>query len=111
MTFLFSPIGRALMIVAALTIWTIYQREQAASGAREACQNAQLQVTVDEITRQLEAAEKALGEAQKQSVVTESELAALEKEYAAARESIPSETRSDSCLIPGPAVERLRNIK
>lgn len=111
MTFLFSPIGRALLIVAALTAWTIYQREQAASGAREGCQNAQLQLTIDELTRQRDAAEKALGEAQKQSVITESELAALEKEYAAARESIPSETRSDTCLIPGPAIERLRNIK
>lgn len=111
MTFLLSPLGRALMVVAALTAWTVYQRTQAANGAREACQAAQLQLTVDELMRQRDAAEKALGEAQKQSAKTESEMAALEKEYAAARESIPTESRSNSCVIPKSVIDRLRNIK
>lgn len=111
MTFLLSPLGRALMIVAALTIWTIYQREQAASGAREACQTAQLQLTVDEIMRQRDAAEKALNDAQAQSIKTESELAALEEEYAAVRESISTEDRNRSCTIPNSTIDRLRNIK
>ena len=111
MTFLLSPLGRALMIVAALTAWTVYQRTQAANGAREACQSAQLQLTVDELMRQRDAAEKALDEAQKQSIKTESELAALENEYAAALASIPSKDRSNSCAIPKSSIDRLRNIK
>jgi septal ring factor EnvC (AmiA/AmiB activator) len=108
--FIASPIGRWVVIGFLLVGWTVYQREQAADKARDECQDEQLQKTVDEITRQRDAARQALADAETQRQKTEAEMEQLENE----RDRIVSdlqERAADSCVIPDDAIERLRNIR
>lgn len=111
MSFLSSPFAKPLLIVLAFVAWTVYQRDQAAKGAREACQASQLAVTVDELNRQLEASQKATAAAEERNKKTDEALQALENESAKAVSSIPAKDRKGSCAIPADTIKRLRSIK
>lgn len=110
MAFLTSPLGRVILIGAALLAWTVYQREQAADRARGACQTETLQRTITEISRQRDALESALLEAEKQSERTEAELRQMEVARDEAMQTLQGHA-SDSCVIPADALERLRSIR
>lgn len=108
-SFAFSPIGRWVMIGLAVLAFVAYQREQAASDARESCQADQLRQTLEEVTRQREAAREALADAEEQAEQTEAELEQLEND----RDQIIAdlETGADTCTVPDDIVERLRDIR
>lgn len=108
--FAFGPIGRWLLIGLAFLAWTAHQRNQAADRAREECQAEQLQNTVDEITRQRDAARAALTAAQEREQQARDEMSGLEKE----RDEIVAELAEagqDSCRIPDATLDRLRDIR
>ena len=105
--FLFSPVGKWAMIGLALVAWTVYQREQAADKARESCQAEQLLKTVNEITRQRDAAQAALDTARTQEGKTAEEISKLESDLA----QIKKLQDGGSCSIPLSTLERLRDIR
>lgn len=108
--FLIGPTGRWVVIILAFISWTAYQRHDAASAARDECHADQLQQTLDEITRQRDAARKALDAAESRADKTEQDMAELE----AQRDQIISdleERAADSCVVPSDAIERLRLIR
>jgi peptidoglycan hydrolase CwlO-like protein len=112
--FLGSPIGKVLLILAALTWWTVHNRNQAAEAARTECRAEQLQKTLDEMERQKGAAEKALAEAEKQQAETDKELAELEAERdrIIAENAAPTDAEKRECRRLSPAMrERLQRIK
>lgn len=115
--FFFSPLGRVIAIVAVLAAWTIYQRDQAADRAREECQAEQLQKTLDEVRRQLDAAQRVVADAEKQQAVTDREMAELEKERDSILEQLnakpdPEKPDAKSCRrVPDDLRKRLRNIR
>ena len=113
LSFALSPLGKAGMILLALTVWTIYQREQAADKARQECQAEQLQKTVDEITRQRDAARKALEDAEKQQAATDKEMADLESDKNALLKELANAEKpaGGACRISPAVRERLRNIR
>lgn len=108
--FFATPLGRVALIGAALLAWTVYQREQAADTAREQCQAETLQRTLDEITRQRDAAQAALAEAEERADRTAEEMERLENARDEAIQSL-QERAVDSCVVPDDALERLRNIR
>lgn len=108
--FLLSPLGKVLAVTLALVAWTAYQRHDAAEKAKQECQAEQLQKTVDETKRQLEAANKSAKEARDQAARSEREMAALQRDM----ESVNEEARklsSTACVVPDALRGRLQNIK
>lgn len=110
LAFFLGPVGRWVAILAAFLAWTVYQREQAATAAREECQAAQLQKTLTEVLRQRDAAQAALEEAARQAAQTAREMSALDEERNAALQQL-AERGVDSCDIPDDVLDRLRNIR
>lgn len=109
--FFMGSTGRWVAIGIALLVWTTYQREQAASKAREQCQTEQLRKTLEEIARQRDAARQALDEAEKQAMISEREMSDLERErdrLIAEQKQAPADR---ACIIPDSTRKRLRNIK
>ena len=78
LTLAFSPVGKIVIGVVAFLLWLGFHDAKVANRARGECQAEQLQRTVDEISRQRDAAAKALTEAEAQRKSTETELAELE---------------------------------
>lgn len=107
--FLTSPLGKVLIVILALGAWTVYQREQAANKAREECQSAQLQKTLDETLRQQQAAEDALGAARDQAEQTKFEMAALRKQLE--QTNAEAVQLTDPCNVPESVRRRLSDIK
>lgn len=108
--FLLGPAGRWVALAAALLLWTVYQRDLAATAARSECREAQLEATISEMERQTEAARTALRQAQEQAARTRAELAELEGEHNAILAELAG--RGDSvCAIPADVLDRLRAIR
>lgn len=103
--------SKPVIIAVALLAWTVYQRDLAAKGAREACQSTQLQLTLNEITRQRDAAVAALTAAENQAKQTRLEMNALEQLNAKIKSSLDQGEMPGSCIIPDSIVNRLRDIK
>lgn len=106
LSFLFSPAGRALLIVLAFTGWTMYQRHDAATQAADACQADVLRQQITEQNRQLAAARAVAAAAREKANQTEAELSQLRTEADALRKSL-----SGVPDIPPDVRERLRNIR
>jgi predicted negative regulator of RcsB-dependent stress response len=100
-----SPLGKVVVVVLALTAWTGYQRHQAATKAREACQAEQLRKTIAEIERQRDAARSALEAAEARADSSDQELGKLKEEMNAIR------VEGTECVVPDSAIEQLRNIR
>lgn len=110
LSFAFSPLGKIIIGVVAFFIWLAAHDAKVANRARGECQSEQLQRTVDELTRQKNAATAAAAEAEKQSKITEAEMAELEKSRDEVVARLQDAGRS-SCHIPSDAIDRLRNIR
>lgn len=108
--FAFGPVGRWLLIGAAVLAWTVAQRHDAATKARAECRADQLQATLDETIRQREIAEAALKLAQDRSEQAQIELDQLEAENDQIKADLGAE-RGRECRVPRNATKRLRNIK
>ena len=108
-TFIGSPMGRAVLLLAAFLAWTGYQRHDAARKATEALTVKIEAKTAEEYQRQLDAAREVADNARKRA--TESEQRATELE--AERDSIIEDLRAapdGDCPIPDDVRERLRRI-
>lgn len=109
-SFVTGPVGRWVAIGLAFLVWTAYQREMAATDARNECQAEQLQKTLDEVQRQRDIAQEAVRDAERRANSTEQELAELE----ASRDQIIfdlKEHAESSCVVPSDVIERLRLIR
>lgn len=90
--------------------YTVWQREQAASKAREECQAEQLADTLKETKRQLEAANEALAAAEKQIAADDMAAAQRAKDL----ESINADAKklgTKSCAIHKSITDRLSAIR
>lgn len=101
-----SPVGRALGLLLALVVWTTYHRLDAASEARQSCEDAQLVATVEERERQLAVAEKIAQDARDRADQAEAEMRDLRE----AADAI-IEQAGDTCDIPDGVRQRLRDIR
>ncbi len=107
---LLGPLGKYLLIGLVVVGWTLYQRHDAATKAREECQAEQLRAEIAEIKRQQDATEAALAAAEKQQQTTDAELASLEAE----RDQIKKDAAAasgQSCKFAKSTLQRLRNIR
>ncbi len=109
-SFFTSPIGRYALIGAAFLAWTVWQREQAATKAREQCQAETIQRTLEETQRQKEGVEAALEAAKAKAIETDKELAAKDDENARIRREIPKAVAAGPCRIPTRTLDRLRGL-
>ena len=108
-TFIGSPMGRAVLLLAAFLAWTGYQRHDAAEKAVAALRAEIEAKTAEKYQRQLDAAREVADNARKRA--TESEQRATELE--AERDSIIEDLRAapdGDCPIPDDVRERLRRI-
>jgi septal ring factor EnvC (AmiA/AmiB activator) len=109
-SFFLGPVGRWVALAAALSLWTVYQRDLAATSARAECRQEQLEATISEMERQRDAARTALQQAREQAARTRAELAELEGEHNAILAELAE--RGDSvCVIPDDVLDRLRAIR
>lgn len=104
--FLRSPVGRAFGVALVFCAWTAYQRVDAASDAKAACQQDQFEALVAEKERQLAVAEEIAQDARKRADKAESEMLELRE----AADAITSEL-GGSCDIPDDIRQRLRAIR
>lgn len=101
-----NPMGQALGVLLALTIWTVYQRQDAASDAESLCQQEQFEAQVAEKERQLAVAEEIAQDARRRADSAEAEMLTLRE---AANEVL--EESGPSCDIPDDLRQRLRDIR
>lgn len=102
----------------ALLAWTAYQRHDAASTARAACENVQLRADMAELARQLAARDRLLKETTARADATESEIEKLEKDRdgilaelaALAPPAADGEPVAPKCTYPAGIAKRLREI-
>lgn len=104
-----SSIGKIVIAALALVVWTLYQRDAAADKAREECQAATLRQTVTEITRQREAAKRALEMARDQTKQTTVEMTALQRDHDQLKQDY--QDAQSACAVPDAATRRMRNIR
>lgn len=105
-----NPAVKVVLALAAIVLWTAYQRDQAATDARAECRAAQLEQTISEMERQRREGEDALRAAREQAERTQAELAALEGEHNAILAQL-SDRGSGACSIPLDVLDRLRAIQ
>lgn len=108
-SWLFSPMGKIVMIVAAFLSWTAYQRHTAATAATAQCQTAELRADIKEITRQRDAAWAVLADAERRQAASEAAMARLEREGDAIKKDAAA--LKDKCPIPRGVTKRLSNIR
>lgn len=104
-TVLRSPIGRAVGLLLAFVAWTTYQRLDAASDARQSCNDAHFVAQVAEQERQLAVAEKIAQDARERADRAESEMLQLREAANEIANGIEG-----SCAIPDDIRRRLRAI-
>lgn len=105
-----NPAVKVVLALAAVVLWTAYQRDQAATDARAECRAEHLEETISEMERQRQANEAALRSAREQADRTRAELAALEDERNAILAQL-SQRGSGTCAIPVDVLDRLRAIQ
>lgn len=105
-----GDVGKVVVIVALFLAWTAYQRNDAAREAREECQADQLQKTVDETRRQLEAANQSAKEARDQAARSEREMAALRRDLESINDDA-AQLSSSTCVVPDALRSKLQNIR
>lgn len=105
-SFLTSAVGRWVLLALALSIWTTYQRIDAAGKAKASCQQAHFEQQVAEKTRQLEAARQVADNARKRADEAEANLAKLREAANALQDQI-----GGVCDIPDDIRRKLRAIQ
>lgn len=108
--FLFGPVGRWLLIGLLFMGWTVYQREQAATKARNECQAEQVQKTLEEVLRQRDAFEAALKQAEENAEIARREVEMLEDEKDKIQQDLGT-AGEERCDIPDAITKRLSGIK
>lgn len=101
-----SPVGKALGVILLLAAWTSYHRIDAASDARDECQQSQFEAQVAEKERQLAVSEKIAQDARERADSAEAEMSILRE---AANEVL--QDTNPSCDIPDDLRDRLRAIR
>jgi hypothetical protein len=105
-----TPVVKFGAVALVILFYTVWQREQAASKAREGCQAEQLSKTLAETRRQLLAAQEVIADTEKRVAADDMAAVRIEKE----RESINADakpTEASPCGIPRAITDRLSNIK
>jgi hypothetical protein len=101
-----GPVAKVVAIAAALGAWTLYNRVDAARGARAECQYDTLQASLEAERKRAETADRIASESRARAERTQKELDALE----ATTLEIISENAGD-CPIPDDVRDRLLRIQ
>lgn len=104
-----SAVGRVIIGVAFLFLWTAYQRADAAKDAKVACKEAQLAATVKEVKRQLDVNNEVIEKADARANERAEKMRSIDKLNGELREQIKD--LKDSCGVPEPALRKLRDIR
>ena len=107
--FFTSGLGKVAILAIALIVWTLYQRDAAADKAREECQADHLRQTITEISRQRDAAKRALQSAREQTQQTTAEMTTLERDHAQLQKDYKD--AQGACNVPDAATKRLDSIR
>lgn len=99
------------LIALLFVVYTVWQREQAASKAREECQAETFKKTLIETERQLKAANDAIEKAEKQIAVDDMATARRTKELESINADAKKLATPKSCGIPKSITDRLSAIK
>lgn len=99
------------LIALVFVLYTVWQREQAASKAREECQAETIQKTLTETKRQLREAQEAIADAEKQIAADDMAAAERAKELESINADAKKMAGSKSCGIPKSITDRLSRIQ
>jgi hypothetical protein len=103
-------VGRVIGLVLALSVWTTYQRLDAAHEAKAACEQGHLEAQIAELQRQLAVARQIEQNAVKRADRALAEMTEL-REASGELAKIVAETPAADCGIPPDIRDRLRAIR
>lgn len=106
---LFGPVGRVVLALLAFSVWTTYQRLDAAHEAEIACQQAHESAAVAELQRQLEVARIVEQNAKARADRAEAEMTKI-RGVADELSKLVAKAPASDCDIPPDIRERLQSI-
>lgn len=110
LTFLIGPVGRWICLALALSVWTTYQRLDAAHEAEVACEQEHQAAEVEALRKQLAVAKQIEQNATERADKAMTEMAQL-REASDALAKLVAETPAADCDIPPDIRDRLRAIR
>lgn len=110
LAFLLGPLGRWVALALALTVWTTYQRLDAAREAGAACEQGHLEAEIAALRRQLAVAKEIEQNATERADRALTEMISL-REASDDLAKLVAETPAADCDIPPDIRDRLRAIR